>query len=385
MPQPENSQEPTQEAISSAAKKLSQRGASKGGKKRAENLTSDERREIAQKAARERWAKNPSFEQANAQEMVAVEIVEDTKDLPTAIYWGTLDLVGITLPCYVLDNGQRVIGRTAVTEMLSGVKGGGGFEKYIGTAALKPFINSEEVIGKLVAFRLPEVQGLGRNVKGLPANLLLDVCDGFIAALNADYNRPSNADYPPLTERQKQMAVKASMFSAAAARVGLDALIDEATGYQEVREKDALALKLKAYLAEEMRKWEKTFPDELWMEFGRLTNWKGSIKKRPKYWGKLVMELIYDYLDPDVSKWLRENAPKPRGGQNYHQWLSDQYGLQRLIQHIWMVIGMARPCRDMSELRQKMAESFGNEPVQLTLSLPRTTTEDKDRSDSDLS
>ena len=77
-----------------------------------------------------------------------------------------------------------------------------------------------------------------------------------------------------------------------------------------------------------MRKWEKTFPDELWIEFGRLTNWRGTIHKRPRYWGKLVMELIYEYLDPDVAQWLRENAPKPRGGQNYHQWLSHQYGLQ---------------------------------------------------------
>jgi hypothetical protein len=34
-----------------------------------------------------------------------------------------------------------------------------------------------------------------------------------------------------------------------------------------------------------MRKWEKTFPDELWVEFGRLTNWKGAVTKCPKYWG----------------------------------------------------------------------------------------------------
>ena len=63
-------------------------------------------------------------------------------------------------------------------------------------------------------------------------------------------------------------------------------------------------------------------PDELWAEFGRLTNWKGQITKRPKYWGKLVMELIYEKLDADVAKWLKEHAPAPKHGQNYHQWLS---------------------------------------------------------------
>ncbi|WP_244465634.1 P63C domain-containing protein [Devosia chinhatensis] len=41
------------------------------------------------------------------------------------------------------------------------------------------------------------------------------------------------------------------------------------------------------------RRWnEKTFPDELWEEFGRLTNWQGSLIARPKYWGKLVIELF---------------------------------------------------------------------------------------------
>jgi hypothetical protein len=44
------------------------------------------------------------------------------------------------------------------------------------------------------------------------------------------------------------MAVKASMFLSACAKVGLDALIDEATGYQYDRARDALEIKLRAYL-----------------------------------------------------------------------------------------------------------------------------------------
>src|SRR5262249_32308613 len=115
---------------------------------------------------------------------------------------------------------------------------------------------------------------------------------------------------------------------------------------------------------------EKTFPDELWIEFGRLTNWKGSVTQRPKYWGKLVMELVYDYLDPDVAKWLRENAPKPRHGQNYHQWLTSQYGLKKLMEHIWMLIGMARACKTMDELRTKKAEAGGRQRVQVTVFIP---------------
>jgi hypothetical protein len=51
-----------------------------------------------------------------------------------------------------------------------------------------------------------------------------------------------------------------------------------------------------------MRPWEKTFPDELWKEFGRLTNWRGSVSHRPKYWGHLVMELVYEILRPGRGK-----------------------------------------------------------------------------------
>jgi hypothetical protein len=57
----------------------------------------------------------------------------------------------------------------------------------------------------------------------------------------------------------------------------LIALIDEATGYQYARAEAALQFKLRAFLAEEMRKWEKTFRNELWIEFGRLTGWKGAV------------------------------------------------------------------------------------------------------------
>lgn len=86
------------------------------------------------------------------------------------------------------------------------------------------------------------------------------------------------------------------------------------------------------------------------------------------------MELVYGYLDPDVAEWLKKHAPKPRHGLNYHQWLSGQYGLKKLTEHIWMLIGIATVCRDMRELRQRMAERFGREPVQLTLYLPPAVT-----------
>lgn len=341
-------------------------GRSRSGVARMERMTPEERKDLARKAAQIRWA-----QRSNANANPEDEPVIATPNMPTAKYKGVLNLVNMDIPCYVLDNGQRVIGRTSVTEMLTGVKGGGALEKYLGVSSLKPFIDLDLVLERMIAFRLPEVEGLERNVKGLPADLLIDICKGFMQSLEASYSG-IEVDGKPirLTRRQAEMCIKAGMFVSACAKVGLDALIDEATGYQYERAEDALQVKLRAYLADELRKWEKTFPDDLWVEFGRLTNWRGSVTQRPKYWGKLVTELVYEYLDKDVAKWLKENEPQPRRGRSWHSWLNDQFGLPKLIQHIYILIGVAKTCHSMAELRRKMAEMYGKVPVQFTLFLP---------------
>ena len=278
---------------------------------------------------------------------------------PIAKWPGLLQVAeGVEIPCYVLDNGKRVISRTGATDMLTEKKGGGNLESYIGVEVLKKYL-PEDLPGQMIDFIMPGV--VNKTVKGIEAETFLDICKAYIKARD-------NGEI--LTERQLEIAKNAGMFLSACAKVGLIALIDEATGYQYERAQDALQVKIKLFLEEEMRKWESTFPDELWKEFGRLTNWNGPVSSRPKYWGKLIMELVYEYLDPDVADWLKKNAPKPRHGQNYHQWLSAQYGLKKLVEHIWMLVGMASACNNMRELRDKMAEKYGRQPVQMTFYLP---------------
>lgn len=336
-------------------------GKAKGGNARSESLSPERRREIAKAAAKARWCQVKQPEQDS-------DIIEMSGDLPLALHRGFLPMLGVDIPCYVLSSGVKVIGRTSATEVLTNIKGGGGLEKYLSVSSLKPFIDLGSVVERMVAFRLPEVEGLERAVKGLPSDLFIEICQGFVTAL--EWSNKSDSPHPRMTSRQIEMAIKASMFLSACAKTGLDALIDEATGYQYERESDALEIKFKAYLSEEMRKWEKTFPDELWMEFGRLTGWRGQLSQRPKYWGKLVMELVYEHLDSDIADWLKKNAPAPKHGQNYHQWLSGQYGLKKLVEHIWMLIGVAKTCHTMTELRDRMAALNGKVPYQMRMYLP---------------
>ncbi len=251
-----------------------------------------------------------------------------------------------------------MISRTGAASFLTGGKAGGNLESYLQIEVLKDFLPSD-LSEEWLEFDIPQV--VNKSVKGMTADAFIDICRAYSRARDMQALQ---------TETQIAIAVRASMVLAAFAKTGIEAAIDEATGYQYVRTPDALQTKLKLFLEEEMRPWEKTFPDELWVQFGRLTRWQGPIHSRPKYWGKLVNELIYGYLDSDVLNWLRTNAPAPKAGQNYHQWMSGQFGLKRLIEHIWMLIGLASACHDMAELRCRMAEKFGRQPVQFTLYLP---------------
>jgi hypothetical protein len=334
--------------------------ASLGGKARMGKLSREERSAIASAAAKARW-QNIKKKEVAKEASIQVSRGSDLPEVPEAQYKGVLNLAGTDIPVYNLSDGKRVIARVAATEYLSGIKRGGALESYLGVASLQPFISVDYVLARLVTFKLKDVEMLPQEVKGMPSDVFIEICQAYVRLLEASRTENSGVT---LTTKQEEIAIRAGMFLAACAKVGLDALIDEATGYQNVRQEDALQIKLRLYLEEEMRKWEKTFPDQLWEQFGRLTNWKGKIYQRPKYWGKLVMKLIYEHLDPDVAQWLRENAPEPMKGQNYHQWLSSQYGLRKLIEHIWKVIGIASTldAGDIDGLTKKMEELYGRKP-----------------------
>lgn len=315
-----------------------------------EKLTVEERKALSSKASKARWEKARALkagENASTESESSPQLIEN-QTLPVAQWPGTL--ADSEIECYVLSDGRRIISRTGATSFLTDRKGGGNLESYTKVQALTDYM-PPNLTGEMVEFSLPGV--VNKTVKGMEAETFVEICRAYVSAWQANTLE---------SDAQRTIAARAAMFLGACAKVGLIALIDEATGYQYERPVDALQFKLKLFLVEEMRKWEKTFPDDLWVQFGRLTNWKGSLHQRPKYWGKLVMKLIYEYLDPDVAQWLRDNAPKPIKGQNYHLWMTEQYGLKKLIEHIWKVIGVASTCQTMTELENKMEELYGKTP-----------------------
>lgn len=278
--------------------------------------------------------------------------MNDLTTIPFAKHKGVLTLGNAEVDCYVLSNGDRVITRRGAVKAIAD-RDSGNLGGYLESKAIKANINNGLNLGEsMVEFTIPGTQFTG---KGITSDGFIEICSAYARALESGLLKD---------QRQRKIAFQCVALLSSFAKVGLAALIDEATGYQREREDDALQIKLAAYLCEALRPWAKLFPDELWEQFGRLTNWKDSLHQRPKYWGKLVNELIYRTLDPDVADHLRTHMPPPRHGRNYHQYFTKDFGVRKLREHILVILGMAKACRTMRELRRRVASEYQQEPMQ---------------------
>lgn len=129
---------------------------------------------------------------------------------------------------------------------------GGGVQKLLNQGIFKSFIRrNESGAGKppnLVDFEPIVCQKAGREVHGYEATVLVDICDGILEAKNT----------LRLTPKQEITAKQCEALVRVFAKTGIIALVHEATGYQEVREKTLQEI-LKGYIAEEVLEWQKTF------------------------------------------------------------------------------------------------------------------------------
>lgn len=149
------------------------------------------------------------------------------------------------------------------------------------------------------------------------------------------------------TDRQYTVAEQAHRIYNAFAKIGLVALIDEATGYQQQRSKDELRKLLEAYVAPEFLPWTKRFPDEFYREMFRLRGWSYNplSVKRPILIGKLTEAIIYKRLPVGVLAELKNKNPKDEHGRRkhkHHQFLTDYIGNPHLERQIASTMTLMR-------------------------------------------
>lgn len=329
-------------------------GASKGGKARANVLTLEQRREIARNAVRTRWEKAGKLKQPDGAGEAADQAAADAAEapvksgMPFSMFRGTLTIGDLTVTCHVLNDGRRVIAQREVVRILGHGREGGNLKPYLDG---NPLIQRDSIMGETIQFRVPNVPIAANGFEG---TLLIDLCVKFMEARRLGL----------LTRNQLPLVDQAEIVVRACAKVGIIALIDEATGYQKVREKNALQLKLQAFIADELQEWARMFPEEFWFELARLEGIHYSPNSRPLRWGKYVMMFVYDAIDGDVGKELRKINPNPHFLKNHHQWLK-KYGRDKVTIQIEKVVTIMKLCLDMTEFKDKFAHVFKKTPLQM--------------------
>jgi general stress protein YciG len=326
------------ELFEAAKKEVAKEAGKRGGEARARNLSKAERSEIASRGAAARWSNSKA------------------DDIPLATHAGVLVINdgGIEIPCAVLPDGTRVlsergimaalemprIGRQHAEQQKAQQSGGPILPRYLAFPVLKPYISNELLSGPFerVLYRVD-----AKNVThfGVKAEAIPVICDIWLKARSEGALRTSS---------QFAGAFRSEILVRALAKVGIVALVDEATGYQYDRGKKALAEILQKFISDEMMRWVKTFSDEFYKQIFRLRGWDvRNFSERPGIVGKWTVDLVYQRLAPGVLEELKRVTPRGVSGRykhRLHQHLTLDYGYIALMEHISAVVTMMQLTED---------------------------------------
>lgn len=325
---------------------------SKGGKARASKMSAEDRKAVAKAGATARWSAENKLPRAT----------HSSADHP-------LKIGDIELPCYVLDNGTRVLSQRGTLGGLglgrgsSDNAGGDRLTSFVTGKGISPFISNElmAVIGDPIKFRH---SGGGGTAFGYPATILPEICEAVLAARQAG----------ALQKQQLHIATQCEMLVRAFAKVGIVALVDEATGYQSERDRDELHRLLSVYLSEERLAWAKRFPDEFYRQVYRLRGWKWPVgKAKTPLLGHITNDIVYERLPPGVLGKLQELNPTleetKRRKHRHHQFLSVEVGQPDLRDHILQLIPLMKVSKTWDGFKKLVDMAFPKKGAQIEMDL----------------
>jgi hypothetical protein len=331
-------------------------GKAKGGLARAESLTPEQRHEIAKRAAKMRHS------------------------LPKATHGSAdhpLQIGDIEIPAYVLNDGTRVLSQRGLQTGIGMSTGGG---SKAGEQRLAVFVDGLAQKGiniKDLASRLRNpirfTIGGGRLAFGYEATILADICDAILAARQIP---------GALLPQQLHIAQQCEILVRGFARVGIIALVDEATGYQADRARDALAKILEAFIAKELQPWVQTFPVDYYRELFRLRGlpFPADTVKRPQYFGILTNDIVYKRLAPGVLEELKRVTPRDEEtGRHKHklfQRLTANSGYPKLREHLGGVVAVMKLSNHYDEFSYKLNQLFPRYDDTMTLPFEYKPAED---------
>jgi hypothetical protein len=287
--------------------------------------------------------------------------MKEEEKLLKATHEGILTIGNVNLRVAVLEDGTRVLNRAGVFRAFGRTRRGRalsettrvkGYPSFIDAQNLQPFIGAD------LAKELTEFQYISKSGKttrnGFKAKILPEVCDVYLRARETD----------TLVKQQFHLAVASEIIVRSLSKVGIVALVDEATGYQSEREKDELQQILQAYIAKELLPWTRRFPADFYREIYRLRGWPyvPGKTKQTQYLGKITNDIVYELLPPGVLAELKKQNPVVEGknwrAHKHHQFLTIDIGNPNLEKHISQLIVLMRISKTWEEFEDHMLEAF---------------------------
>ena len=280
----------------------------------------------------------------------------------------------IAIPCYVLEDETRVLSQrgfqTGVGMSTGGSTRGRGarrIQDFIQVLSKKGLETSDLPARAFSPIEFQPTAG-GRTAYAYPATFLVDFCNLVLAARAAGM----------LHKPQLHIAERAEALISALAKVGIIALVDEATGYQRIRSERALATILERFIAEELQPWTRTFPYEFYEQIFRLKEWDGPHgRRRPRAIGHYTNDFVYARIAPGVLEELRERNPTLSQGwrkNRHHQWFTPDVGHPNLQQHIAAVTALMKAAPSWGRFKRDLDRVFPK--IDTTLAMPLDLDED---------
>ena len=300
------------------------------------------------------------------------------KELPRATHTGNIPLNDIKIECYNLNNGLRVLSRISFLKALGRTgkaKGGRKYDEEFQKPVFLTANNLNEFISNELLENSKPIQFIdlnGNESIGYKAELLPSTCYVFIDALEKGV----------LKENQIHIAERSKILIRAFATVGIIALVDEATGFQEVRKRDALQQIFEKYLRKEYAAWARCFPLEFYEELFRLKGWKLDKKtmKMPSVVGRYTNDIIYERLAPGILEELQKKNPvieeTGRRKSKHHQWLTKDIGHPALDAHFTGVMALMRANSQWEQFKRGLERAYPKIGTQLALKFFEDDNED---------
>lgn len=257
--------------------------------------------------------KKSSENQVEKINQVVYKAIASSKDTP-------LKLGELSIDCYVLDDkdGTALLSMSGTTKIL-GLSNSGGNR-------LERFINKSEKIANYPAavieavtnpikFTIPSTSDFFSVSYGIKTETLIDIC---IAIKNVKYGIAKYIDdIRPIAE----------CIINAAAKTGLKALVYENTGYEKIKKSDVYMRFFNSILSEEAKKWEKFFEDDGFLKDLAIMKHVSWARPGcyPLYFGKLLNDLVYSRIAPNLTLELTARNPKINKHRKYchHQFFKN--------------------------------------------------------------